>query len=338
MALAASLTGVGCSGSTHVRSQTTSPSPSGTPRAGDAAIVRTVHDVDWRRAIIPAAACGTKRTVALKDGFGGERDESPTAGIQFANLGQPIRYIDLGDDGTDEAAVPIDCVGPHTRSVVVIFTLRRSNLAVLGILITTQPNPPGQQPFIDNTATTYTADRIEAVEMWYGPSDGSFCCPSIEARTTWTYQGGAIHQGPTTTAPRALPHVTPRDFVRAWHIHGGQLNVNSVHDAIDKERVGVCDGSGACYLETHLALSASADGTVLTATVVAETYLSGNDAPVPRPPNTRSALGDTYRFELPYPGILREIPVRVPDRHSPDDDAYFCGPDLHPWQIAYTCN
>jgi uncharacterized protein YecT (DUF1311 family) len=111
-------------------------------------------------------------------------------------VGEPVRFGDLGDDGVVEAVVPVWCTnGGGTASGqlgqgLVVFTMSHGQPAAMGVITTSQPDTY-HTPYFDNSKTRIDADGITVEEVWYGERDGT-CCPTGRAETVWRFTGATL--------------------------------------------------------------------------------------------------------------------------------------------------
>ena len=161
-----------------------------------------LHRVDWKRIILPGAACGATKPIRV-DAPGPWGDALVRSAvfpwlpaIVVSTAWNGVRYGDLDGDGRDEAVIDVVCSnaggtasGQYAFSSV-IFASDGRWLRSVGIVTPQQPLHP---------RTTHTPvmwaeirpGKVIAHEAWYGANDGT-CCSSGRVRTIWTYSAGKL--------------------------------------------------------------------------------------------------------------------------------------------------
>ena len=116
----------------------------------------------------------------------------------------PVVYGDLDQDGTDEAALYVDCNnGSGTAAGVlayaqIVYTAGARGPVSVGVITPRQHNPREPATLIKVTIRPW---QVIAREFWYGPHDGT-CCPTGRSTTIWTYALGLLIPGETIVTKR----------------------------------------------------------------------------------------------------------------------------------------
>ena len=150
-----------------------------------------LHQVNWASVTLPGSVCGANHPIHLHRHGAVVLSNRWSAWprVTVDSGWNPVVYGDLDGDGSDEAALVIDCNnGGGTADGVlayaqVIFTPREKSPRVIGVL-TPQEQPDNELPTL--LQVTIRRGEIVAHEAWYGANDGT-CCPSGRSTTTWTY-------------------------------------------------------------------------------------------------------------------------------------------------------
>jgi hypothetical protein len=163
-----------------------------------------LHDIDWRKVLLPGGACGSSRPIRFhrsSSGYWGAAIH-PDVDLVWWN---PVAVFPPSDvsvgrlaNGHQDAAVVVGCAndggtadGQLAFSVVVFEAVGRT-LRVAGILRPHAPLNPylGHVPLV--SVKRMSRGQVVVGETWYGAYDGT-CCGSGRATTVWTYRGGHFH-------------------------------------------------------------------------------------------------------------------------------------------------
>jgi hypothetical protein len=183
--------------------------------------------------------------------------------------------------------------------------------------------------FIDNAKTRFERGKITVSEMWYGPSDDDYCCPSITAETVWGYDGTTLSAKSTVSGTRQVPRVRPEDFVGHWRVHGAQLDIifgNHAMETISNAGTCTADPMTFCYERRALNLTPSHDGQTMLVTVAAVAYFTPDGTLSRPPPDAIPEIGDTFRLEFVFPNLLKATTLHTRDPAQPDGlgNPYLC--------------
>jgi hypothetical protein len=164
--------------------------------------VRDLHEMKWRNATYPGAACGAENDIVLRD-HGARIHPAGHPWWRYVAVGQAGRwYGDVDGDGRDEAAVSIVCsndggmAAGQLAFATVVFTAGDGTLRVLGVVEPRQPPDPDTTHAPIVARVKLRPGKVVAPEYWYGPKDGT-CCSSGRATTVWSYAGGELRAGRT---------------------------------------------------------------------------------------------------------------------------------------------
>ena len=165
--------------------------------AGRGSSLVDLHRTNWRRALIPAAVCGTKRAVRTR-----QRDAAVVvhserwpqyARIMVAAGAGAVVYGDLYGGGHDSAALGVVCAnlggtaaGQLAFSVVVYRPGHHGPIPVGVLRPQVREKRQAHVPVFE--ARSITRETVKTTEGIYGPRDGD-CCASGLARTVWRLAG-----------------------------------------------------------------------------------------------------------------------------------------------------
>jgi hypothetical protein len=170
-------------------------------RAGIDDEPQAISCTDWQNIEIPASVCGVEGDVQLHNGratlASSRYPEYPKVGISVSvsAYDDGVVYGDLDGDGMDEAGVSAWCdnrggtAGGQLGQEWIIFTGYKPVRAI-GSVTPQHGSEPNHIPYIGRDPIIGQG-RIVALESFYGDHDGT-CCPTGEAITTWTYEGGRL--------------------------------------------------------------------------------------------------------------------------------------------------
>jgi hypothetical protein len=119
----------------------------------------------------------------------------------------PVVYGDVDGDGSDEAALYVDCNnGGGTADGVlayaqVVFTVGPRGPAVLGVV---RPRVQPRNGAATLVQVALRRGRVVAHEAFYAGGE-SICCPSARATTVWKYAGGKLVPTSTVVTKTATP-------------------------------------------------------------------------------------------------------------------------------------
>lgn len=166
-----------------------------------------LHAVDWRRVVVPGAACGATRPIHI-DGGGDWGDAFVRSAahpwwpaVVVGSGWSGVRYGDLDGDGRDEAALDVVCSnagGTASGQLAfsnAIFAARGRWLHSIGIITPRQPLDPDAW-HVPLVWAEIRRGKVIGHEAWYGPQDGT-CCASGRARTIWAYAHGRLRPSRT---------------------------------------------------------------------------------------------------------------------------------------------
>jgi hypothetical protein len=161
-----------------------------------------LHAVDWRQATIPGSVCGAKAPIHLR--ARGELSEVvvrstrwrdwPRVEVDALWSGSHVVYGDLDGDGSDEAALIVDCnngggtADGQLAFAAVIYTAGPRGPRVVGVVT---PQVRGQGEHVPLLRVSIRPGKVVSHEFFYGLDDGT-CCASGRATTVWTYSGGRL--------------------------------------------------------------------------------------------------------------------------------------------------
>lgn len=206
--LAAFLLVVGGCNDTHRQAAKTSPPPQRPS---------PLRSVDWANVTIPGSVCGFRRPIHLRhrhafvqaippryaSDLSNQRAIGLRRGVYVYGGWAAPRYGELA--GQQAAALSVYCSnGGGTADgnfayAWVIFTMRDGRLAPIGIVTPRVKALPRELATV--VRVRFDRGSIAAREFWFGPRDGT-CCPSGRARTTWSYDRGALRAAPTVVVRR----------------------------------------------------------------------------------------------------------------------------------------
>ncbi|MFE8005815.1 hypothetical protein [Streptomyces sp. NPDC057418] len=177
------------------------PSPTHTSMGGPEVVglaPEDLRDTDWADVPVPGAFCDVPGLVRL-DAAGEARATSRAWGPVRIMRGRSVYYGDSDGDNRDEAAVHVGCDdGGLTQNDGIavgyaVFGHSGKNLAVIGT-ITPQQKPIGSSFDTALVRAKFAPGRIIVQEKWYRAHD-AHCCPSGDAVTVWTMEGGKLTPG-----------------------------------------------------------------------------------------------------------------------------------------------
>jgi hypothetical protein len=164
-----------------------------------------LHKVNWTNTTLPGSVCGSSQPIQLHERQAVIRSARwPKAPVHVYAGVTPVVYGDLDRDGTDEAALYVDCNnGSGTAAGVlayaqIIFTAGPRTPHAIAVITPRQQNPRQSATLVH---VTIRPGKVIAHESWYGPHDGT-CCPTGRATTVWTYAYGTLIPSSTVVTKR----------------------------------------------------------------------------------------------------------------------------------------
>jgi hypothetical protein len=154
--------------------------------------------VDWRRVLVPGAACGATHPIRLDprsdwgDAFVRSAVHPWWPAVVVGTGWNGVRSGDLDADGRDEAALDVACsnAGGTAAGQLAfsngIYAARGRSLRSLGIVTPRQPLYAAAT-HVPLVWAEIRRGKVVAHESWYGPHDGT-CCAS--GRTIWRFETG----------------------------------------------------------------------------------------------------------------------------------------------------
>jgi hypothetical protein len=160
-----------------------------------------LHLVDWRKVLLPGAACGSSRPISARrqDRYGATAFVDGDVNFPWWNTvvvwwSRHPAFGDLDGDGLDEAALDVACsndggtAGGQLHFSAVVFKADGAQLRALGVIPVEQPLiRAGHVPVGD--VARIGSDGVLMRENWYGPFDTT-AGGSGESVVTWRYQDG----------------------------------------------------------------------------------------------------------------------------------------------------
>ncbi len=181
--------------------------------AGRGSSLVDLHRTNWRRALIPAAVCGTKTAVRTR-----QRDAAAVAHsdrwpqyakIMVAARADAVVYGDLYDDGHDAATLGVVCANLDGTAAgqlafrVVVYRPGFHGPVPVGVLSPqVREKPHSHVPVFE--ARSIMRGAVKTAEGIYGPHD-SDCCASGLARTVWRLAGHRLVPASTRIVRPARP-------------------------------------------------------------------------------------------------------------------------------------
>jgi hypothetical protein len=303
--------------------------------------LQSLRAVDWPYSTIPGSACGLERDGVLHNGFAFFESGGGGTSERRVILGDPITYGDLDGDNVEEAAVPVTCSGSTSSSALIVYRLRHGAASPVGIVTTTQPNPPEfSWPFIDNGQTRFESGKLTVTEFWYEPTDTDSCCPSTVATTGWRYDGTNLSAEPAVTTPRTMATVQREDFIGHWRVHGGSLDIIFGGHAMAYSAYGgqCAPDVERCFERMALTVVPSDDGQTLLLTIVEVAYYTADGVRGTVPPGAVPEIGDTFRLEYVFPHLIKATTLQTADPEHPNalGNPYLCGEGLV-YEVGFVC-